>query len=221
MDLSFASEIGGRLEQRPAFVRFEAVEVEDRAASIREGRYVATTEDRAYVTPSGGKDEVVRNVQDWFGYLDQAQKESFIDPKLVRFYRQSYDAWREGRELPSSGTPIMTWQILTPEQRSRVLAANIRTVEDLAEADERAIARVGMGARMLVMQAKEWLRVARDTGSVSSEIAGLRALVEQQAAELQVMRESRGGAAAAPTMDRRTREYRALKAQQAADSVPE
>ena len=43
-------------EERPAYVRFERRPMEDKAASIREGRYVAKDVDFALVTPPYSND---------------------------------------------------------------------------------------------------------------------------------------------------------------------
>ena len=58
-------------EARPPYVTFEAVAVEDRAASIEAGYYKTRDVDFAFITPQGSKDRIERNVKDWFEQLEQ------------------------------------------------------------------------------------------------------------------------------------------------------
>lgn len=182
-------------EARPPYVSFEVKAVEDREASIERGHYVAKDVDFVMVTPQGSKDRMERVAEDWFANLvDQVQQQRFPQEWLTHF-RALYAAWKEGKELPVSGTAILTWPVLSPSQVKSCIDARIRTVEDLAAANEETIARIGMGGRALKDKAVSWLSAASGNGKVTEELAALKAakadsdaralVLEKQLKELQ------------------------------------
>lgn len=162
-------------EARPPYVSFEVKAVEDRTASIERGHYVTKDVDYAIITPQGSKDRTEREVQDWFANLtEQAQQQRFPQEWLTHF-RASYAAWKEGLEMPVSGTAILTWPVLSPSQVKSCIDARVRTIEDLAAANEETLARIGMGGRALKDKAVSWLSAASGNGKVTEELAALKA----------------------------------------------
>jgi hypothetical protein len=162
-------------EDRPPYVRFERRAVEDRAASVASGHYVAKDEDFALITPMGSKDTIERKVDEWFPQLAQQVQEQRFQPGWLRAYQESYNAWKEGREMPLSGTPIMSWPAASPAQVQAILGARVRTVEDLANANEETLHRIGMGGRALKQRAVEWLAASSGTGKLAERAAALEA----------------------------------------------
>ena len=162
-------------EDRPPYVAFEVRAFEDRDASIASGMYKTKDVDLAIITPQGSKDRTERVVSDWFDNLEQQVRQSRFKADWLRQYRGAYAAWKEGRELPLNGTPILTWPVLSPSQSKTCLDAQIRTVEDLAQANEESISRLGMGGRELKSKAVSWVTAAAGPGKVTEEIAALRA----------------------------------------------
>lgn len=152
--------------ERPVYVRFEYRAVEDRAASVKSGQYVAKDVAFAIITPPGGNLTVEEEVDNW---LKKKERDQFFD-----VYRRQYEAWKDGHEIPEEGTPIRTWPPLGPAQIEACIRANIRTVEDLATAPEEAIGRIGMGARGMQQKAQVWLQSAQDKGKATEEISTLR-----------------------------------------------
>lgn len=171
-------------EARPPYVTFETKGEEDRQASIEQGHYVAKDVDYAVITPQGSKDRIERNVKEWFDQLGQQVRENRIPQEWVTAFRGAYTAWKEGRELPLTGTPILTWTVAAPHQVKALLDAQIRTVEDLAASNEESIARLGMGGRALKEKAVSWLTSAGSHGKVTEELAALK--VAKESAESQV-----------------------------------
>lgn len=168
-------------EDRPPYVSFETKSIEDRAASIEAGLYKTRDVDFAHVTPQGSKDRIERNVAEWFEALESQVAQGRFKREWLTGFRESYKAWKDGRELPLKGTPILTWPVLSPSQVKSVLDAHVRTVEDLAAANEETIARIGMGGRALKDKAVSWLSAASGNGKVTEELAALR--VKNEAAE--------------------------------------
>jgi hypothetical protein len=99
--------------------------------------------------------------------------------------------WKKGEELPETGTPIKGWAVLSPAQQAAVLHANIRTVEDLAQATEEGITAIGMGGRTLKARAADWLAARGDgAGKTSAELEALRQKVADQAALIEQLQKN-------------------------------
>lgn len=172
-------------EDRPPYVRFELRSMEDRAASIAQGHYVGKDVAFAIITPAGTRDQIERVVEDWFVMLRQQVAEGRFPAQWLKAYESIFEDWSAGREIPETGTPILTWPVLRPSQRDAILSANIRTVEDLANANEAALNTIGIGSRTLKNQAIEWLATAKDVGKTSEEINALKVKLEALEADVQ------------------------------------
>lgn len=165
-------------DAKAPWIMFERRAVEDRAKCIEEGRYVAKDVDFVLVTPHGSKDQIEREVKDWFENMDQQVREQRLDPAWLSAYKQAYSAWKEGKEVPLEGTPIINWPMVSPAQVRMLQDMHILTVEVLANATEEAIKRLGMGGRSLVEKAKEFLKQYKEGGKTTEEIVALRAKAE-------------------------------------------
>lgn len=162
-------------EARPAYVAFEQRAEEDREASIAAGHYVAKDVDYVLITPMGSKDRIERLVTDWLKKLDQDVSENRLPRDWAAAYREAYKAWKSGCELPVSGTAVENWPPASPAQIKMLRSLQVRTVEDLANANEEVISRLGMGGRGLKQRAIDWLSSASGSGKVSEELAAMRA----------------------------------------------
>lgn len=168
-----------KLEERPPFVRFEVRAEEDRQASIEAGHYVGKDFDYALITPMGSKDCIERKVDEWFLKLQSDVSEGRCPREWLAGFKGLYADWKSGRESPASGSPILDWPPASPSQIKTLLSLHVRTVEDLAAANEEVLGRIGMGARALKQRAIDWLASAKNTGKVSEESAALKVENEQ------------------------------------------
>ena len=162
-------------EARPPYVTFELRAVEDRAASIESGHFVAMDVPYAIVTPQGSKDRIERQADDWFAHIQAQAQEGRFPAEWVRAFKAAYADWLEGNEPALTGTDIRMWAAASPAQIAMLRDVGIRTVEDLAGANEEAIRRIGMGGRALKSKAEEWLASIRDSGKQAEALAALRA----------------------------------------------
>ena len=165
-------------ESRPPYVLYETRAIEDRAATIEAGYYKTKDVDFAIITPQGSKDRVERNVADWFEHLTQQVQEQRFKSEWLNAFRSGYSAWKEGREIPADGTSVRNWPVASPSQVKQLLDAKIRTVEDLAIANEASIAMLGMGGRNLKEKAVSWLNSASGNGKITEEMASLKVALE-------------------------------------------
>lgn len=186
----------GIVQPRPPYVVFEIRAEEDRTATIESGSPKFRDVDYAIITPAGSKDRVEREVKAWFEHLDREVTSQRFPIEWLGNFKAQYAAWKDGREAPLDGTPIIRWPAVTPAQVKDLLGLKIKTVEDLAAANEETLKRLGMGARALKQQAVEWLASANDIGKVSSRITALEIRNEEQVRHIKDL-EDRNAALAA------------------------
>lgn len=140
-------------------VRFETRSAEDRAASIEAGRKVYKDIDWVIVTPAGGKDVREDHAESWLSKIEGQAQTGMYDYEWARDFKKMYEMFKEGKELPENGTPLrMCTTLFTPAEIANCLAVNVRTLEDLAGANEEALGRIGMGARALKTRAVESIK---------------------------------------------------------------
>jgi hypothetical protein len=162
-------------EARPPYVHFEYRPVEDRAASVAAGHYVAKDVAYAIVTPAGSRDRHEKIAEEWLDNMADQVRQERLPAEWLAHYRALYKAWKEGREAPENGTAIRNWPVASPAQVETLLNLRIRTVEDLATCNEEAITRMGMGGRALKQKAIDWLASAASNGKSVEAITTLRA----------------------------------------------
>lgn len=151
-------------------VRFERVAVDDTAATKKAGQYVAKDVDYAYITPPFSKDEVVKKAVSFIE--DNARKVSLnqMPRDVADRYKQQYDAWKNGQELPPDGTPIKGWPMISPAQQNMLIDRKIMTVEMLSQANDSALVLIGMGGVAMRNMALNWLAQAKDKGPLTMQM---------------------------------------------------
>lgn len=159
---------------RPPYVQFEVQSVEDRGASLQQGHYITKDVVFAIVTPAGSKDRIPRQADDWFAQLGQQVQEGRFPREWLNHYKAAYDAFKSDREPPLHGTSIRHLTVLSPAQVQLCLNFSVRTIEDLAAANEETLGRLGMGARMLKQKAIEWLESSKTVGQQVEKITALQ-----------------------------------------------
>jgi len=162
-------------EDRPPYVQFELRAVEDRSALIETGHYGSKDVAFALITPAGSKDRVERNAEEWLEHIRTQVEEERFPAAWYRAYRDSFEDWKKGNEPVLEGTDVRNWPAASPAQVKAMLNWNIRTVEDMAKANEETLRRLGMGAMALKERAQEWLSVSSTKGKIAEQIASLRA----------------------------------------------
>lgn len=161
-------------EERPPFVTFETRSIEDRNGTIKQGHYVGKDVDFAIITPAGSKDRIERVAEEWLTHISNESQNGRFPANWVNYYRQCYTNYRAGRQLPVHGTPIENWPAVTPSLMKSLLSMNVRTVEEVAAANEETLARMGLGARALKDRARAFLETASGPGAVAEELAAMR-----------------------------------------------
>ena len=101
------------------------------------------------------------------------------DEVVWRFVKPYYEAWLEGQEEPTDGTPIDAVPFIPPSIVPHLKNLHIKTVEDLASLNDADMERVGMGAPGWRNKARTYLESVKDNAAV---IEAKQALTEANAA---------------------------------------
>lgn len=166
-------------EPKPAYVQFEYRTDEDREASIEAGHYVGKDVIYAIVTPAGTRDRLEKVAEDWIKSVEEGVNQERIPSFWLTAYKQKLEDFKNSRETPEDGFPVMDWPVVSPKQVKMLLDINVRTVEDLAAANEETVTRIGMGGRALKQKAIDWLANASGPGKISAELDKLRVQNEE------------------------------------------
>ena len=161
------------MDESLPYIEFFEDKEEDRTASEEAGHIIYRMIDRIKVIPQGGKHEFIGKAVDWIANKEQDAKNKRVSNQYVRELKLMYAEWKEGNEIPLKGTPIKGWPVLTEAMQLNVINANIRTVEDLAQATEEGLTNIGMGARDLKRKALAWIESSEDKGKVAMRVASL------------------------------------------------
>jgi hypothetical protein len=172
--MSFAQDMMERKE-RPPFVKFVRVAIDDHEETRKQGHYVAKDVDFVNVTPAYSKDVFKAPVVEWFGTLENDVRNERFPQQWLDMFKDHYSKWCNGQEIPLNGTAIKGWGVISPAQQETLTRMNILTVEDLAAINDEGIKRVGMGAIELRRKAGAWLAELGTKGPNTIKIATLEA----------------------------------------------
>lgn len=99
----------------------------------------------------------------------------------LRFPKE-YAAFKRGEERAQIGTPLDEWSPLSRTRVAELKAMNIFTVEELSSVPDNMLQKMGMGSRAEREKAIRFIEASKSsagTDAMASEIAQLRAMVEQ------------------------------------------
>lgn len=162
------------MPQRPPFIVFEQRAIEDRNASIAAGGLVMRDVDYVIVRQVGCKDTVEKEAEGWLADIEKAAAQGTYPGEWVRHFREKYQAFKAGQAEPELGLSVRQWPSLSKAQAENLIAAGVRTVEDVAVMNEPTMQRVGMGARELKGKAKAYVE-SRDQNKAAEQITALQA----------------------------------------------
>lgn len=178
-----------RDEERPAYVRFERRAIPDKEASLKAGHHVSRDEDYALITPPYSKDVVEKKASSWLEQVEVNVRSGRIPHKHAELWKESYRRWQDGQEPPVDGTSVKEWNALSPAQCQNLISAGCRTIEDLAQCNDEALRRIGMGAHDLKNRAKAWLQAAKDHGPLTTQVTQLQNENEQLKGSIESLQE--------------------------------
>lgn len=146
----------------------------------------------ATITPAGGKDEVYKEAESW---LDELRQKAMVRgpfdvnadvyAEWHRRFSAMFDQYKKGQELDIEGTPLKASLAFNPAELAACESIHIHTLEQLAECNEEAIRRLGMGGRTMKNKAAKILenkidsRVAEENAALRLKVAQLEEKVNQ------------------------------------------
>lgn len=152
--------------------RFFIEAIPDPVATEREGHVVYKDQERVEILIAGDtKTGLVKKVTD-----EHRQQ-----------FPQHYAAFKKGREMATTGTPLEMWPLLTPAQVRTYKALNIFSVQDFAGLHDTQLQALGMGARELQKKAQVWLESAWDKAAQTRHVAELERERQASAAKDQTI----------------------------------
>ncbi|MBI1425785.1 MAG: hypothetical protein GC149_20355 [Gammaproteobacteria bacterium] len=182
------------------YPQFENRAVRDEEASVKAGREVLKDEDWVVLVIDQNT-QIPKRVEHWLKQIELDVINGRMTSDLAGRYKAMYDHWKAGKEIPLEGMDIRQWPQATRATAENLIRQGIRTVEDLAEAPEAILQRIGAGARDLQSRAKAYLEAS--DGKAAEEILSLKETIENQnilikdlqktIADLQAQLEGKGG----------------------------
>jgi hypothetical protein len=172
-------------EPRPPYVRFETRAIERRDSA---GNTTWVNVDYVVVTPQGSRNNVEKIVKEWWPVLESEVRQGRFYQSWLQAYKEAYKAFLEGQEAPVNGTPIRNWSMARPAEVKILDHVGIKTVEDLAEANEEVMQNIGMGALSLRNRARDFVQAQATTGPLVLQMDALRVENSQLKADLDVLR---------------------------------
>lgn len=163
-----------RENDRPAYVRFETRAIPDKEATLKAGHHVSKDEDFALITPPYSKDCIEKKVESWFFQKEIDVKNGRVSPDHLLQWKKMYAAYKDGQDAPLDGVSVKEWNILSPAKCQNLINAGCRTIEDLSQANDEALRRIGMGAVDLKNKAIAYLQAAKDTSPLINQVTSLQ-----------------------------------------------
>jgi hypothetical protein len=158
-------------QRRPPRPRFFQRSKFDRLLTERNGRSSYVDEDAVEVmSPDGGTGQTY-SVVEWFRTIEN----DFDYAQWIHGFKAMYRDWKEAHKTEGvQGTHISNWPLLSPGQVETLLAAGIKTIEQVSTMPDEIAVAVEGGAYVR-SKARYWLNAANDIGGVTAEAASLRA----------------------------------------------
>ena len=123
------------------------------------------------ITPHGHRgDPMEFMAEEYITRKAKEVKDGRYDPSWVQEFSVGLKAWREGKEIPRHGTPLVTWERILKSRRE-ALAPIFPTVEDLAAVPDSTLGQIGMDGRVLRDMARADIQAKKDLSPVVKELA--------------------------------------------------
>jgi hypothetical protein len=108
--------------------------------------------------------------------------------------RPQYEAWKQGQELPETGTPLAAWAGINAAQAEEIKKAGLRTIEEVADANDSILGAINLpGTSRLRDLARAWIESRSDskvTDALAEREAELAAMREEVAEMTRLMAEA-------------------------------
>lgn len=160
--------------------RFYIHPVQNKAKSDKEGRPIF--EPKSFVElrhPGDRLYSFVDEIDEHGRSLAKRADGTPVSDYSERFPRD-FAAFKRGEERAAVGTPLEEWSALSRSRAAELKALNILTVEELADVQDGALDKMGMGARAEREKARTFLAASKggaETNAMAARIAQLEEMV--------------------------------------------
>lgn len=143
----------------------------DAAASTERGYEVPRLMTFILITPHGHKGDPIEFFADEFiARKEKESRDGRYDMAWVKEFRAGLEMFRDGKEIPRHGTPLLTWDRILKARRE-TLSRRFPTVEDLAAVPDSSLGEIGLDGRVLRDMAKGDIQAKKDLSPVVKELA--------------------------------------------------
>jgi hypothetical protein len=143
----------------------------DPVASKEKGYEVPKMVTFILISPHGHKGDPIEFFADEFiERKGREAREGRYDHSWVSEFKDGLSKWREGKEIPRHGTPLITWERILKTRRDQ-LVSRYPTVEDLAAVPDSSLGEIGLDGRVLRDMAKGDIQAKKDLSPVVKELA--------------------------------------------------
>lgn len=168
------------LSRTPFFMFQEREHGIDAEASTNLGYEVPKMVTFILITPHGHKGDPLEFFADEFiDRKGREAREGRYDHSWVKEFKDGLGLFREGREIPREGTPLITWERILKSRREQ-LRSRFPTVEDLAATPDSSLGEIGLDGRVLRDMAKADIKAKTDLSPVVKELAEANETVRRQ-----------------------------------------
>ena len=159
----------------------------DPEASKEKGYEVPKLVTFILVTPHGHRgDPMEFFADDFIARKEKEARSGTYDPTWVKEFKDGLSLFREGKEIPRNGTPILFWERILKKRRE-ALARKFPTLEDLAAVPDSALSEIGLDGRVLRDMAKADLQAKTDLSPVVKELADANETIRQMKEQMERM----------------------------------
>jgi hypothetical protein len=202
---------------RPAKITFDRRPVENVARSQAENRAIFEDVDFVTVYTPGSSNTIVHKVEEWWDKLDQQVRIQAIPAQYVDEYKKAYESWVSGKEPSVDGTHLSEWTKISRSQAEMWNRVHVRTVEELANANEQTCDAFGMGARAMRDEARAWLASATSGDTLKAEVEELTETVKKQEKLINDLLDKLAESEAKPVKKKRVTKKKATSSKQATE----
>ena len=164
----------------PFFFFQEREQGENAEASKEAGYAVPKMVTFILIVPHGQKGDPMEFFADEFiERKGKEAREGRYDPSWVVEFKAGLAAFREGKEIPRHGTPLITWERILKSRREQ-LVQRYPTIEDLAAVPDSSLGEIGLDGRVLRDMAKGDIQAKKDLSPVVKELADANETIRRQ-----------------------------------------
>ena len=135
-------------EQVPPFNFSQREHGIDPEATAREGYEVPRLVTFIEILPHGQRDPISFEAIPWLANKSREAADGRYNPQWVATFKNGYDEYLKGNEIPATGSPLILWERILKTRRE-ALKGQFPTVEDLAACPDSNLGLIGLDGRYL------------------------------------------------------------------------